>query len=59
MWWRVLGIVALVWIGFMVIGAVLKVLTWVLIIGAVVVIGSAVYAAVSDKGGPKAPKSLP
>ena len=54
MWWRVLGVIALVWIGFMVIGAVLKVLTWVLIIGAVVVIGSAVYAAVSDKGGPKA-----
>lgn len=51
---RVLGILALVWIGFMVIGALFKVLMWALIIGAVVAIGSAVYAAISDKGGPKA-----
>ena len=52
--WRVLGIVALVWIGLMIIGAVFKVLIWVLIIGAIVMIGSAVYTAISDKGGPRA-----
>jgi len=52
--WRVLGIVALVWIGFMVIGALFKLLMWALIIGAVVAIGAAVYTAISDKDGPKA-----
>ncbi|HEY3259444.1 MAG TPA: hypothetical protein VGJ95_04130 [Pseudonocardiaceae bacterium] len=52
--WRVLGIVALVWIGFMIIGAVFKLLMWVLVIGAVVAVGSAVYAAISNRGGPKA-----
>ena len=52
--WRVLGIVALVWIGLMIIGAVFKVLMWVLIIGAIAMIGSAVYTAISDRGGPRA-----
>jgi len=52
--WRVLGIVALIWIGFMVIGAVFKLLMWVLVIGAAVAVGSAVYAAISGRNGPKA-----
>jgi uncharacterized BrkB/YihY/UPF0761 family membrane protein len=52
--WRVLGIVALIWIGLIIIGAVFKMLMWILIIGAIVVIGSAVYTAISDKGGPRA-----
>ncbi|HET8641658.1 MAG TPA: hypothetical protein VFM37_06955 [Pseudonocardiaceae bacterium] len=49
--WRVLGIIALVWIGLMVLGAVLKFLVWALVIGAVLFVGSAAYAAVrnSDK----------
>jgi hypothetical protein len=52
--WRVLGIIALVWIGLMVIGAVFKLLMWVLIIGAVVAVGVGVYKMVGDKDGPKA-----
>lgn len=45
--WRVLGILALIWIGFMVIGAVFKALVWVLVIGGVLFIGSAAYTALS------------
>jgi uncharacterized BrkB/YihY/UPF0761 family membrane protein len=52
--WRVLGIVALVWIGFMVLGAVFKLLMWVLVIGAVVALGAAVYGVISNKDGPRA-----
>jgi len=49
--WRVLGIIALVWIGLMVLGTVFKFLLWALVIGAVLFVGSAVYSAVrnSDK----------
>lgn len=43
--WRVLGILALVWIGLLVIGAVFKALVWVLVIGGVLFIGSAAYTA--------------
>lgn len=52
--WKLLGIVALVWVGFMVIGAVFKMLMWVLVIGGLIAVGSGVYAAVSNRGGPKA-----
>ena len=52
--WRVLGIVALIWIGLMVLGAVFKLLMWALVIGAVVAVGAAVYTAISDRGGPRA-----
>ena len=52
--WRVLGIVALIWIGFMVLGAVFKLLMWALIIGAVIAVGAAVVAAVNGKDGPRA-----
>jgi hypothetical protein len=44
--WRVLGIIALVWVGFMVLGAVLKFLVWALVIGAILFVGTAVYSAV-------------
>jgi hypothetical protein len=50
---KVLGIIALIWIGFVVLGWVLgvafKLLFWVLVIGAGVFIGSAAYAAVKGK----------
>ncbi|MGH3799294.1 MAG: hypothetical protein ACRDTD_04005 [Pseudonocardiaceae bacterium] len=52
---KVLGIIALIWIGFMVLGWVLgvafKLLFWALVIGAGVFIGSAAYAAVKGKSG--------
>jgi hypothetical protein len=51
---RVLGIVALVVIGFMVIGWVFKLLMWALVIAAVVAVGAAVYKVVSAKDDPKA-----
>ena len=50
---KVLGIIALIWIGFVVLGwvlsAVFELLFWALVIGAGVFIGSAAYAAVKIK----------
>ncbi|MGH3897378.1 MAG: hypothetical protein ACRDTA_03825 [Pseudonocardiaceae bacterium] len=50
---KVLGIIALIWIGFMVLGWVLgaafKLLFWALVIGAGVFIGTAAYAAMKGK----------
>jgi hypothetical protein len=50
---KVLGIIALIWIGFMVLGWVLglafKLLFWTLVIGAGVFVGSAAYAAVKSR----------
>ncbi|MDQ2788396.1 MAG: hypothetical protein M3Y48_16500 [Actinomycetota bacterium] len=46
---KVLGIIALIWIGFMVLGVVFKFLIWALVIGAAVFVGSAAYAAVKSK----------
>jgi uncharacterized BrkB/YihY/UPF0761 family membrane protein len=46
---KVLGIIALIWIGFMVLGAVFHLLIWALVIGAVLFVGSAAYAAVKSK----------
>ncbi|HXT43091.1 MAG TPA: hypothetical protein VN748_03120 [Pseudonocardiaceae bacterium] len=55
---KVLGVVALIWIAFTVLGWVLglafKLLFWALVIGAVVLIGSAVYGAVKGKPDRKA-----
>ena len=55
---KVLGIAALIWIGFMVLGWVLglafKLLFWALVIGVVLVVGSAAYAAVKDRSDRKA-----
>ena len=49
---KVFGIIALIWIGFMVLGWVLgaafTLLFWALVIGAGVFIGSAAYAAVKS-----------
>ncbi|HEY0638267.1 MAG TPA: hypothetical protein VGD67_11525 [Pseudonocardiaceae bacterium] len=50
MWWKVLGALALVWVAFMVVGAVVKALTWVLVIGAVVLGGVVVANAVMGRG---------
>jgi hypothetical protein len=50
---KVLGIIALIWIGFTVLfwvlGAAFKLLFWAVVIGAVLVAGSAAYAAVKGK----------
>lgn len=46
---KVLGILVLVWIGFMVLGWLFKALFWVLLIGAVLFVGSAAYAALKSK----------
>jgi hypothetical protein len=55
---KVLGTIALIWIGFMVLGwvlgAALQLLFWALVIGAVLFVGSAAYAAVKGKSGHKA-----
>src|SRR5215470_13394345 len=46
--WRVIGIIALIWVGLMVIGALFKFLVWVLVIGALLFVGSAVYRAIKN-----------
>jgi uncharacterized membrane protein len=50
---KVLGIIALIWIGFtvlgLVLGALFKLLFWALVIGVVLFVGSAAYAAVKSK----------
>jgi hypothetical protein len=50
---KVLGIVALIWIGFtvlgLVLGALFKLLFWALVIGVVLFVGSAAYAAVKSR----------
>ena len=55
---KVLGIIALVWIGFWVLGTVLgfaiKLVFWALVIGAVLFVGSAAYAAVKSRSDRKA-----
>jgi hypothetical protein len=55
---KVLGIVALIWIGFTVLGWVLglafTLIKWALVIGLVVLVGTAVYDAVKGKPDRKA-----
>jgi hypothetical protein len=51
---KVIGIIALIWIGFMVLGAVFEFLMWALVIGAVLVVGAAAYKVIKDKDQPKA-----
>jgi hypothetical protein len=55
---KVLGIVALIWIGFTVLGWVLglafTLIKWALVIGLVVLVGTAVYGAVKGKPDRKA-----
>lgn len=50
---KVLGIIALIWIGLIVLGWVFKALFWVLVLGAVLFVGYAAYAAVTSR--PKPP----
>jgi len=46
--WRVIGIIALIWVGLMVLGALFKFLMWVLVIGALLFVGSAAYRAIKN-----------
>jgi uncharacterized membrane protein YgdD (TMEM256/DUF423 family) len=46
--WRVLGIIALIWVGLMLLGALFKFLVWVLVIGAVLFVGSVAYTAIKN-----------
>ena len=46
--WKIIGIVALVWIALAVIGALLKGLFWVLVIGALVAGGYLLFKAMSS-----------
>ncbi|MBV8541870.1 MAG: hypothetical protein JO063_05300 [Pseudonocardiales bacterium] len=55
---KVLGIIALIWIGFTVLGWVLgaafTLLFWAVVIGGVLFVGSAAYAAVKSRSNPHA-----
>lgn len=51
---KVLGIIALIWIGLIVLGWVFKALFWVLVVGAVVFVGYVAYAALTSKSEPPA-----
>lgn len=47
---RVIGIVLLVWLGFILLGAVFKFLFWAVLIGAAVFLGVAAYGALKNRG---------
>lgn len=51
---KVIGIIALIWVGFIVLGAVFKMLFWVLVIGGAVFLGSMAYAALKSRSEPPA-----
>lgn len=55
---KVLGIIALIWIGFGVLswalGAVFTLLFWAVVIGGILFVGSAAYAAVKSKSSRRA-----
>lgn len=51
---RVIGIIALVWVGFMVLGAVWDVLGWALVVGGLAFAGYVGYAALRSKSEPPA-----
>lgn len=46
--WKILGIIALVWIAFIVIGAVIKLVMPVLVIGALAIGGYVIYKAIKS-----------
>jgi uncharacterized membrane protein YgdD (TMEM256/DUF423 family) len=46
--WRVLGIIALIWVGLMLLGALFKFLAWALVIGALLFVGSVAYTAIKN-----------
>lgn len=46
--WRVLGIIALIWVGLMLLGALFKFLVWALVIGALLFVGSVAYTAIKN-----------
>lgn len=51
MWLKVLGIALVVWIVFSLIGAVFKFLIVAIVIGALVFVGAAAFAAVRSRSG--------
>jgi hypothetical protein len=51
---RVIGIIALVWLGFVLLGAVFKFLFWAIVVGAVVFLGVVTYNALKGKSEPPA-----
>ncbi|WP_031466897.1 hypothetical protein [Sciscionella sediminilitoris] len=46
---KVLGGILVVWVGFMVLGAVIKGLFWLVIVGAVLFAGTAAYGYIKNK----------
>lgn len=51
---KLLAIIVLIWVGFIVLGWILKALFWVLVIGALLFVGSAAYAALKSRSDPTA-----
>lgn len=47
--WKIIGAAILVWLGFIVIGAIFKIIGTLLIIGAIVTVGAIGYAAIKGK----------
>lgn len=47
---RILGIALAVWIVLAILGSIFKLLVWALVIGAVLFVGSAVYAGIRNRG---------
>lgn len=45
---KVLAVLALIWVGFIMLGAVLKFLVWALVIGGILFVGAAAYSALTS-----------
>ncbi|SFP76925.1 hypothetical protein SAMN05421810_103356 [Amycolatopsis arida] len=49
MFWKIVGVLIVVWLAFTVIGAVVKGLFWLAVIGGVLFLGTAAYGAIKGR----------
>ncbi|GAB3485500.1 MULTISPECIES: hypothetical protein [Amycolatopsis] len=53
MFWKIVGVLIVVWLAFTVLGFVIKGLFWLAVIGGVLFLGTAAYGAIKGKNDPK------
>ncbi|MCP2333102.1 MULTISPECIES: hypothetical protein [Actinoalloteichus] len=54
--WKVVGVLLVIWLGLAVLGAVFKALWWLLIVGAVLFVGTAAYGAIKGRNQKQLPR---
>jgi len=53
MFWKIVGTLIVIWLAFTVLGFVVKSLFWLAIVGGVLFVGTAGYAAIKGRSNPK------